>query len=58
MVQHSQLSDAERLRMLRVLDRIAARPITRGETDVRAELREIRRNRQAAYPRAWERTGN
>jgi predicted DNA-binding protein len=50
-----KLSTLERLRMLRVLDRIAARPSTRSQTEVDAELKEIRRERRAAFPRAWER---
>lgn len=50
-----RLSEKERQRMLRVLDRIAAEPPTRPQHEVDEELREIRRARREAYPRAWER---
>jgi hypothetical protein len=42
-----RLSEAERLRMLRVMDRILARPPTRTQAEVDAELREIRRARRS-----------
>jgi predicted transcriptional regulator len=50
-----KLSERERVRMLRALDRIAAEPPTRPQHEVEKELREIRRSRREAYPRAWER---
>ena len=42
-----RLSEAERLRMLRVMDRILAEPPTRSQTEVDRELREIRRARRS-----------
>src|SRR5438105_12964098 len=42
-----RLSEAERLRMLRVIDRILATPSTRTQAEVDAELREIRRARRS-----------
>jgi predicted DNA-binding protein len=41
-----KLSDAERARMLEVLTRIRKAPPTRPQTDVDAELRDIRRARR------------
>lgn len=46
-----RLSEAERLRMLEVLERIRDSPPTRSREDVDAELREIREARR----RAWRR---
>ena len=42
-----RLSESERLRMLRVLDEIMARPPSRPAKDVDRELREIRRARRS-----------
>jgi predicted DNA-binding protein len=42
-----RLSESERLRMLRALDEIIARPPTRSSKDVDRELREIRRARRS-----------
>jgi predicted transcriptional regulator len=42
-----RLSEAERERMLRVLDRIAARPATRTQREVDREIAEIRRARRS-----------
>ena len=41
-----KLSDSERLRMLAVIDEIAKRPPTRPQSEVDAELKEIRRARR------------
>jgi predicted DNA-binding protein len=41
-----KLSDSERLRILAVLDEIAKRPPTRPQSEVDAELKEIRRARR------------
>jgi len=41
-----RLSEAEKQRMLRVLDEIATRPPTRPQSEVEAELKEIRRARR------------
>ncbi len=41
-----RLSEAERLRMLEVLDRLREEPVTRSRESVAAELREIRRSRR------------
>ena len=46
-----RLSEAERLRMLEVLERIRDSPPTRSREEVDAELREIREARR----RAWRR---
>lgn len=46
-----RLSEAERLRMLEVLERIGEAPPSRPEEEVEAELREIR----AARRRGWRR---
>ncbi len=46
-----RLSEAERLRMLEVLERIGESPPSRPQEEVDAELREIR----AARKRAWRR---
>ena len=42
-----RLSEAERQRMLRVLDRIAARPPTRTQDEVDREIAEIRAARRS-----------
>lgn len=41
-----KLSESERLRMLAVIDEIAKRPPTRPQSEVDAELKEIRRARR------------
>ena len=41
-----RLSEAERLRMLEVLDRLSKEPVTRSQESVDAELREIRASRR------------
>lgn len=45
------LSEAERLRMLEVLDRLRGEPATRSRESAAAERREIRRSRRAAARR-------
>ena len=49
--QEEKLDDAERTRKLAVLDRLLARPSTRPDTAVRAELQEIRRARRTGWHR-------
>jgi len=44
-----RLSEAERLRMLKVLDEIRARLPLRSHSDVEAELREIRESRRTGW---------
>ncbi|MDE2880684.1 MAG: hypothetical protein OXP70_02405 [Acidobacteriota bacterium] len=46
-----RLSEAERLRMLEVLERIRDSPPTRPQEEVEAELREIRELRKWAWRR-------
>ncbi len=41
-----RLSEAERLRMLEVLDRLHDEPVARSRESVEAEIREIRRSRR------------
>ena len=41
-----RLSEAERLRMLEVLERLRSEPVTRSRAAVAAELREVRRSRR------------
>ena len=41
-----RLSEAERLRMLEVLDRLRSEPVTRSRAAVAAELREVRLSRR------------
>jgi hypothetical protein len=41
-----RLSEAERLRMLEVLDRLREEPVARSRESVEAEIREIRRSRR------------
>ena len=41
-----RLSQAERLRMLEVLDRLRSEPVARARASVDAELQEIRRSRR------------
>ena len=41
-----RLSEAERLRMLEVLDRLRDEPVTRSRESVAVEIREIRRSRR------------
>ena len=41
-----RLSEAERLRMLEVLDRLRSEPVTRSQASVDAELQEIRLSRR------------
>ena len=41
-----RLSEAERLRMLEVLDRLRDEPVTRSRESVAAEIQEIRRSRR------------
>jgi predicted transcriptional regulator len=41
-----RLTDAERRRMLRVIDEITARPATRSQAEIDRELREIRQARR------------
>ena len=43
-----RLSEAERLRMLEVLDRLRSEPVTRSRAAVAAELREVRLSRRAS----------
>ncbi len=43
-----RLSEAERLRMLEVLDRLRDEPVTRSQESVEAELRELRISRREA----------
>jgi len=47
-----KLSEAERLRMLRVLDQIMARPPTRPQAEVDKELRELRQARRHFWSRS------
>lgn len=46
-----RLSEAERLRMLDVLDRLRGEPVTRSRESVAAEIREIRRSRRESSRR-------
>ena len=46
-----RLSEAERLRMLEVLDRLRDEPVTRSRESVAAEIREIRRSRRESARR-------
>jgi len=41
-----RLSEAERLRMLEVLDRLHGEPVARSRESVEAEIQEIRRSRR------------
>lgn len=41
-----RLSEAERLRMLEVLDRLRSEPVTRSQASADAELREVRLSRR------------
>ena len=41
-----RLSEAERLRMLEVLERLRSEPVTRSRAAVAAELREVHRSRR------------
>ena len=41
-----RLSEAERLRMLEVLDRLRSEPVTRSQASVDAELQELRLSRR------------
>ncbi len=50
-----KLSESERLRMLRILEEIMARPPTRPQSEVDKELREIRRARRNFVSSAWRR---
>jgi hypothetical protein len=50
-----KLSEEERRRMLTVLDRILKEPPTRPQSEVDAELREIRRARRRGWSRPGER---
>lgn len=50
-----RLSEAERLRMLDVLDRLRDEPVTRSRESVEAELREIRASRREGWARPWDR---
>ena len=43
-----RLSEAERLRMLDVLDRLRSEPVTRSPASVDTELREVRLSRRAS----------
>lgn len=52
--QEDKLDKDERVRRLRVLDDLAARPGTRRQVDVDKELREIRRARQVGWRRPAE----
>jgi hypothetical protein len=49
--QEEQLTEAERARKLDVLDGLSARPRTRPQAAVDAELRDIRRARRAGWRR-------
>jgi predicted DNA-binding protein len=49
--QEETLDDTERVRRLRVLDHVMARPRTRPQAEVDRELREIRRSRRAGWQR-------
>jgi hypothetical protein len=49
--QEEILDDTERVRRLRVLDDVMARPRTRPQAEVDRELREIRRARRAGWQR-------
>lgn len=42
-----KLSEAERLRMLRIIDAAIEKPPTRAQTEVNRELKEIRRARRS-----------
>jgi hypothetical protein len=42
-----RLGEAERLRMLRVLDRVTKRPATRPQAEVEREIKEVRAARRA-----------
>lgn len=46
-----RLNEQERARKLRVLDQLRARPHTRAQREVDAELREIRRARRTGWRR-------
>ena len=46
-----RLSEAERLRMLEVLERVRHAPVTRSRESVDAELREIRASRHEGWQR-------
>ncbi len=47
-----KLSEQERLRMLRILDRMMARPPSRSQAEVNKELRAIRQARRAGGRRS------
>jgi ribbon-helix-helix CopG family protein len=49
--QEDKLDDAERVRRLRVLDDLTARPATRPQVEVEKELDEIRRARRVGWRR-------
>jgi len=49
--QEDRLTDEERSRRVQLLDELMARPRTRPQAEVDAELREIRRARRAAQIR-------
>jgi predicted transcriptional regulator len=46
-----RLSEAERRKLLRLVEEIAAQPPTRSQREVTRELREIRASRRKAWPR-------
>ena len=48
-----RLSEAERLRMLEVLDRLRSEPVTRSRAAVAAELREVRLSRRESSLRRY-----
>ena len=50
--QEQKLDEAERVRRLRVLDELAAKPRTRAQAEVDQELRRIRLGRRAGWRRA------
>ena len=47
-----RLTETERARKLRLLDQLKARPATRTESAVDAELRDLRRTRRSAWRRS------
>jgi len=49
--REERLDDAERERLLGVLRRMKRRPVTRSQTDVDRELREIRQARRTGWSR-------
>ena len=50
-LKSDRLSEAEKRRMLRVIDEIMKKPPTRSQAEVDRELREIRRSRRTGWAR-------